>query len=71
MRIEAARALATLPPSTLADNERPAYDAAYAEFMATQTASADMPASNLGMANLHSLRGEDAQARAASCMHAR
>jgi Flp pilus assembly protein TadD len=63
VRIEAARALATLPPGTLPDSERAAYDGAFAEFMQAQAASADMPASNLGMANLHSLRGEDAKAR--------
>ena len=64
VRIEAARALASLPAGTLPESERAAYDTAYAELLQAQAAAADMPASNLGMANLHSLRGEDALARA-------
>ncbi len=64
VRIQAARSLSTVPLASFSTAERRAFDAAFAEYMDAQAALADMPATSLNLANLNSLRGEDAAARA-------
>lgn len=62
VRIEAAQALAGVPRNTIPAPDRTAFDAAYAEHATAQAAMADMPATQLNLANESAQRGELAKA---------
>jgi predicted CXXCH cytochrome family protein len=62
VRIEAARALASVPDSGFEPEQRAAFDAALAEYVDAQLASADMPHAHLNLAVMYSLRGDYAKA---------
>ncbi len=56
VRIEAARALAGAPEQSLTADQRPAFDKALAEYIATQTYNADRPEGRMNLGNLYVLR---------------
>jgi predicted CXXCH cytochrome family protein len=62
VRVEAARALASVPADRFDAVERPAFDAALAEFRQAQTAMADMPSSHLNLGALYETQGRSDQA---------
>jgi predicted CXXCH cytochrome family protein len=62
VRVEAARALASLPADRFDAVERQAFDAAVAEFKQAETANADMPASHLNLGAFHETQGRREQA---------
>jgi predicted CXXCH cytochrome family protein len=62
VRIEAARALASLPAERFDAAQRQAFDAALAEFTQAQTAMADMPSSHLNLGALREAQGRSDQA---------
>jgi predicted CXXCH cytochrome family protein len=64
VRIEAARALADVPIASIPGAERPAYDAAWAELIASERTLADMPTMQLNLAGLAWQRGDAAAAEA-------
>jgi len=58
VRIEAARSLADVAPTSLAANDRAALEHAYAELLASEQSLADMPATQMNLANLAGRRGD-------------
>ncbi len=58
VRIDAARALAPLPPDQLADADRAPFESALAEYRAAQLTSADRPEGQLNLAMLDAERGD-------------
>jgi len=62
VRIEAARALASMPPDRFDAAQRKAFDAALAEFEQAQAASADVPASHLNLGALYEAQGRSDRA---------
>lgn len=65
VRIEAARALASTRADRFGATERPAFDAALAEYKQAQTAMADMPGSHLNLGALYETEGRTHQAEQA------
>ncbi|HED64431.1 MAG TPA: tetratricopeptide repeat protein [Planctomycetes bacterium] len=63
VRIEAARALSSLPPGEIPEADRAAYDAASEEFIAAQLTQADLPAPHLNLGIFFAARGENERAR--------
>ncbi len=57
VRTEAARVLAPVPPARFTKAQRDAFDAALAEYRATQMANADFPSSHLNLAVLEANQG--------------
>ena len=62
VRIEAAQALSAVPPASIPAANRTAFDVARAEYLAAQAAMADMPATQLNLANESAQRGDAAEA---------
>jgi Flp pilus assembly protein TadD len=58
VRIEAARALSAVPKDSLGPSDRAAYDAALAEYVATQNVDADRAEAHLNLALLAADRGD-------------
>jgi predicted CXXCH cytochrome family protein len=58
VRIDAARALAVLPPDQLADTDRAPFESALAEDRAAQMVNADRPEGQLNLAMLEAERGD-------------
>jgi predicted CXXCH cytochrome family protein len=58
VRIEAARSLADVPPESLSAEDRPAFERAYAELKASEESFADMPGTQMNLANLAGRRGD-------------
>jgi Flp pilus assembly protein TadD len=65
VRIEAARSLADVPPTSLGADDRPAFERAYAELVASEQALADMPGTQMNLGNLAGRRGDTATQEAA------
>jgi tetratricopeptide (TPR) repeat protein len=57
VRIAAARSLSSLPPAQIGAAQRPAFDAALAEYVAVQNLSLDMPGAQLNLAVIHQNTG--------------
>ncbi len=64
VRIEAARALVTVPAEMFTPEQRSAYDKALAEFVTAQGVTADRPGSHLNLAVLAADQGDRAKAEA-------
>ncbi len=64
VRIEAARALADIPPSRIPESERAMFDQALAELVASERASSDMPSAQMNLASLAWRRGDTDEAEA-------
>ncbi|MGH7893396.1 MAG: tetratricopeptide repeat protein [Candidatus Binatia bacterium] len=62
VRIDAARALASVPPDVLPEQERPYLEAALREYRAAQTMNADRPEGRLNLAVLDIERGDQGAA---------
>jgi predicted CXXCH cytochrome family protein len=62
VRIEAARALASVPPDRFDAETRKAFDAALGEYEQAQAAMADLPGSHLNLGALHESQGRNDQA---------
>ncbi|MBS7789720.1 tetratricopeptide repeat protein [Roseococcus sp. SDR] len=65
VRIEAARALAPVPPDALPEAARPAFARAWAELLASEAVSAERPEAHVNIAALLAQRGDRAGAEAA------
>jgi tetratricopeptide (TPR) repeat protein len=65
VRIEAARALASVAESSLPEGDRKAFDAAMAEFVGAQEVMADMPSSHFNLAVVAADAGRAEEAEAA------
>ena len=65
VRIAAARALAAVPPASLSPEQRAAFDAAGAELIAAEKASAERPEAWLSIGAFEAERGRPAEAEAA------
>ena len=65
VRIEAARALTSVPRNALDPREAPRFEAARAELVDAQAASADLPGAHLNLGVLHSREGDPAEAERA------
>ena len=65
VRIEAARALTSVPRSALDSRRAPRFEAALAELVDAQAASADLPGAHLNLGVLHSREGNPAEAERA------
>ena len=62
VRIEAARALTSVPRAALDARQAPRFDAALAEYVDAQEAAADLPAAHLNLGVLHARGGDPAAA---------
>ncbi len=65
VRIAAARALASVPRAALDPRQAPRFEAARAELVDAQAASADLPGAHLNLGVLHSREGNPAEAERA------
>ncbi|MBX9749394.1 MAG: tetratricopeptide repeat protein [Roseococcus sp.] len=65
VRIEAARALAAVPPTAIPAAARPAFEAAWAELIISERAAAERPEAHVNIAGLLASRGDLAGAEAA------
>lgn len=65
VRVEAARALASVPATDFSPDQRQQFDAAIAEYKAAQLALADHPEGHINLGNLYAVMGEIAEAEAA------
>lgn len=65
VRIEAARSLADVPPASLGTDDRPAFERAYAELVASEQVLADMPGTQMNLGNLAGRHGDTATQEAA------
>ena len=65
VRIEAARALTSVPRSALDPRHTARFDAALAELVDAQAASADLPGAHLNLGVLHARQGDPAEAERA------
>jgi tetratricopeptide (TPR) repeat protein len=65
VRIEAARALAPVPPQAIPEAARPAFARAWAELLASERVAAERPEAQVNLAGLLALRGDAAGAEAA------
>jgi tetratricopeptide (TPR) repeat protein len=63
VRIDAARALAVLPPGTLPSTAQASFDTAFSEWTASQDFNGDRAEAHLNLGALHAERGELDQAR--------
>lgn len=64
VRIEAARALASVDPRVMTETQRQAFSAAYRELTEAEMVDADRPESHINLALLHLRRGDGAAAEA-------
>ncbi|MFO1315850.1 MAG: tetratricopeptide repeat protein [Burkholderiales bacterium] len=65
VRVEAARAVADIPLPRMPDADRPAFERAWGELIASEQSLADMPATQLNLGGLHWQRGDAAAAESA------